>query len=274
MIIVAGGDSFIFGAELQDQQGHIPSQSTFPALLAKENNIEYCCAAWSGNANNAISRMTMTKCENLRKQNKKVSAIVTWTFTNRYEFRFNYNTQQRMSPWYSINSWSTIDDLNAIEKEFVNKNDNILAHQKATINRAKETGIADFAKTFFMHVGDNEYYEFYSSLKEILFLQNYFKQNSIPYLFLPADNHFHNHSNYFRRKDEYIDAIYNQIDWSKWYFFPDGTAADETLGPRGFYQWAVENKYPVGTTHPLEQAHQAAADLLRERFNELVTENL
>jgi hypothetical protein len=240
MIIVAGGDSFIFGSELADQQGHVPSQSTFPALLAQGH--EYCCAAWPGNANNAIARMTMTKCENLKKQNKEIGAIVTWTFTNRYEFRFNYNTQQRMTPWYSISSWSTIDDLNAIEKEFVNKNDNILAQQKATINRAKETGIADFAKTFFMHVGDNEYYEFYSSLKEILFLQNYFKQNSIPYLFLPADNHFCNHSIYFRRKDEYIDAIYNQIDWDKWYFFPDGTAADETIGPRGFYQWAVENK--------------------------------
>ena len=273
MILVAGGDSFIFGAELQDQING-PSLSTYPALLAKENNIEYCCAAWSGNANNAISRMTITACENLRKQNKEISAIVTWTFTNRYEFRFNYNTQQKISPWYSINAWSIVDDTKVIEKEFVNKNNGILAHQTATINRAKETGIADFAKTFFMHVGDNEYYELYSSLKEILFLQNYFKQNSIPYLFLPANNHFYNHPNYFRRKDEYIDSIYNQIDWSNWFFFDAGTEANHTKEPRGFYQWAVENKYPVGTTHPLEEAHTAAAELIKEKFNELVTNPL
>ena len=245
MILVAGGDSFIFGAELADQTHINPSMSTYPALLAKENNIEYHCAAWSGNANSAITRMTMTACENLRKQNKDVCAIVTWTFTNRYEFRFNYNTGQRISPWHSINSWSV--DVPATTK--------------------------DFAKTFFMHVGNNEYYELYSSLKEILFLQNYFKQNSISYLFLPADNHFYQHPNYYRRQDEFVDAIYNQIDWGKWFFFESGTEVDHTKEPRGFYQWAVENKYPVGITHPLEQAHSAAAKLIKEKFNDMVTQS-
>jgi hypothetical protein len=36
----------------------------------------------------------------------------------------------------------------------------------------------------------------------------------------------------------------------------------------------VENKYPVGTTHPLEEAHTAAAELIKEKFNELVTNPL
>ena len=91
---------------------------------------------------------------------------------------------------------------------------------------------------------------------------------------LTADNHFYQHPNFARSRDEYLDNLYNQIDWSQWYFFPAGTAANETTEPRGFYQWAVENKYPIGTTHPLEPAHRAAADLLKERFNELVTKNL
>lgn len=273
MIIVAGGDSFVFGAELADQIKGSPSMSTYPALLAKQSNLEYHCAAHSGNANSAITRMTMTACENLKKQNKDVSAIVTWTFTNRYEFRFNYNTRQQISPWYSVNPWTTLDNTRVIEKEFINHNKYILAHQEETIERAKQTGISDFSKTFFMHVGDNEYYELYSSLKEILFLQNYFKTNNIPYLFLPADNHFYQHPNYLRRQDEFIDAIYNQIDWNKWFFFESGIGFDQTKEPRGFYQWAVENKYPMGTTHPLEQAHRAAADLLKEKFNDLVTQS-
>ena len=111
-------------------------------------------------------------------------------------------------------------------------------------------------------------------LKEFVFLQNYFKVNQIPYLMLTADNHFYQHENFIRSRDEYLDNLYNQIDWNHWYVFPEGTAANETIEPRGFYQWAVENKYPIGTTHPLEQAHRAAADLLKERFNELVTKNL
>jgi hypothetical protein len=271
--VLAGGDSFIFGAELKDQING-PSLSTYPALLAKQNNMEYYCAAWSGNANNAITRMIVTACEKLKKENKKIIALVTWTFTNRYEFRFNYNTEQKISPWYSINSWSTLDNTSVIETEFKSKNDSILHSHKSHLDVIKKTGINEFAKNFFKHVGDNEYYELYSSLKEILFLQMYFEQNNIPYLFVPANNHFYDHPNYYRQQDEYIDSLYNQINWNKWFFFESGTQVNETKEPRGFYQWAMENKYPVGTTHPLEEAHQAAAELIKEKFNELVTKSL
>jgi hypothetical protein len=272
MILVAGGDSFIFGSELKDQTTG-PSMSTYPALLAKQNNMEYHCAAWSGNANGAIGRMTMAACEKIKYENSIV-VLVSWTFTNRYEFRFNYNTAQRITPWYSINSWTITDEISEIEKEFKTVDLLMLQRQKKTIDIAKRTGVSDFAKCFYKHVGDSEYYELYSSLKEILFLQYYLKANNIPYLFVTADNHFYDHPNYHRQRDEFINNLYNQIDWDKWFFFEGGTGADQTQEPRGFYQWAVENKYPVGTTHPLEQAHQAAAELIKEKFNELVTNPL
>lgn len=273
MILVAGGDSFIFGAELKDQING-PSVSTFPAILAKQNNFEYHCAAWSGNANNAISRMVITACENFKKQDKQIAAIVTWTFANRYEFRFNYNTRQHITPWYSINSWTTLENVNDIEKEFKTKDQEILYSQQKAIVTAKETGVADFAKTFFQHVGDSEYYELYSSLKEILFLQYYLKTNNIPYIFLSADNHFYDHPNYYRQKDQHIDSLYTQIDWDSWFFFERGVGFNQTKELRGFYQWAVENKYAIGTTHPLEHAHYDAAILIKEKFNELVKNSL
>lgn len=273
MILVAGGDSFIYGSELKDQTtGH--SMSTYPALLAKQCNMEYVCAAWSGNANNAISRMIVTTCEQLKEKKENITALVTWTFVNRYEFRFNYDTRQKNSPWYSINAWSTLDDTDKIEQEFKTKNKQILNFQKKHIDTTKQTGISEFAKVFFKHVGNSEYYELYSSLKEILFLQFYFKQNNIPYLFVPADNVFFEHPNFFRQQDVFLDAIYKQIDWDKWFFFDPGTKPNETKQPRGFYQWAAENKYQIGTTHPLEEAHAAAAELIKEKFNELVTKPL
>jgi len=41
------------------------------------------------------------------------------------------------------------------------------------------------------------------------------------------------------------------------------------------YQWAAENKYSVGAEgHPLEQARRDAAELIRERFNELVKKSI
>lgn len=270
MILIAGGDSFVFGAELKDQING-PSQSTYTALLAKENKMIYRCVAWPGNANNAISRMTLAACTEALKTNSNIGVIVTWSFANRYEFRFNYPTGHKISPWHTVNAWSTIDNFNEISKDFKSFDYDILYNQKKDLLIGKKTGTSKFAKTWFLHVGDSEYYELFSSLKEILFLQLFLEKNNIPFLFLAADNHFYNHPNYFRQRDEYIESMYNQIDWSKWFFFEPVTEIPEL---RGFYQWAVENKYPIGTTHPLEEAHQAAAELIKEKFNELVTKSL
>lgn len=269
MILVAGGDSFIFGAELADQIGG-PSQSTYTALLAKNRGYEYNCVAWSGNANNAITRMTMTECQRLIELGQKFCVMVTWTFVQRFEFRFNYGTRQKHSPWYSINSWTIEDDAKNIIGFFQKKDRKIAQAQLDNINTARQTGVADFAREFYYHVGDSEYYELYTSLREIVFMQNYLQKNNIPYMFTSADNCFYEHENYIRSRDVYLDALYNQIDWGNWFFFPEGTEANETRAPRGFYQWSVENKYPIGTTHPLEEAHAAAAELMQEKFNELV----
>jgi hypothetical protein len=98
-------------------------------------------------------------------------------------------------------------------------------------------------------------------------------------MFMTADNHFYQHenldNNYVRSHDEDIDNLYDQIDWEIGSWFPPGTEANETLTPRGFYQWAVENKYKVGPQgHPLEDAHQDATELIKEKFNELVKKSI
>ena len=107
MILVAGGDSFIFGSELSDQRNGMCSQSVIPALLARSHNAEYLCVAEPGNANNAISRQVMAACE--INKGKDIFAFVMWTFTHRYEFRFNYSTGRCSSPWHSINLWGLRD---------------------------------------------------------------------------------------------------------------------------------------------------------------------
>jgi hypothetical protein len=97
--------------------------------------------------------------------------------------------------------------------------------------------------------------------KWIIALQQYLKFHDYPYLFTCIDN--------------CVVTDNPEIDWDSWYLFPAGTNPDETLRPRGFYQWAIENKYSIGIDgHPLEQAHQDAAELIKEKFNELVTKYL
>lgn len=253
-MIIAAGDSFVYGSELQSPN------NTFTALLGSDE-----CVAWPGYSNDAIARTTIERCE----QGGVTGVIVSWTFPGRYEFRFTYDTQQRKSPWYSINSWTIEDNSSRIAQEFVTKDDAILKHQIDTVKRAKQTGVQDFARTFYQHVGSSEYWEIYSTLKEIVYLQNYLKNKKIPYLFTCADNSIiYNYT--VENADTVISSLCNQIDFNNWFWFPAGTHVHETCNPRGFYQWAMENKYKVGTTHPLEEAHQDAAELMKDRFNDLV----
>lgn len=270
MIVVAGGDSFVFGSELQDCGPHY-SLSTFPALLSKDIG-QYVCVAWPGYGNDGIARSVIQKCERLKDQEKVV--IVSWTFPGRYEFRYTYDTQQRNSPWYTITPWTTAT-IDTMQKEFVNTNSDVLAHHIESTERAKNTGVADFAKVFYQHVGSSEYWEIYSTLKEIVYLQNYLKINNIPYLFTCADNCIFN--NYTcNNADDTIKSLTDQIwaDEDNWFWFPAGVNPQDTCEPRGFYQWAVENKYSIGTTHPLEQAHQDASKLIKDKFDEMVTKSV
>ena len=130
-------------------------------------------------------------------------------------------------------------------------------------------------RSFYTHVGNSEYYEMYSTLKEVVFLQNYLTSNRVPYLFCTADMYFKDHENYLRHAhDVSMNVLYKQIDWSNWFLFPPGQGPNQTEGPRGFYQWAIESKYQIGSTHPLEQAHIDASVLMQEKFNELVEKHI
>jgi len=269
MIIVAGGDSFTLGVELADQVQGQPSNNTIPALLAKNNNHDYTCVARGGNSNTAITRQLMDYLSGV--EHKNVFVYVMWTFLQRYEFRFSYDTGRKHSPWLSINTWD-VNDLDNVKFNKTEKSVNLFLNNKHIL---ESSGVANFAKTFYKHIGNSEYWELYSTLKEIVLLESYLKLKQIPYMFTCADTYIENNEIYQRHsQDVSINTLYTQIDWSCWYSFPKGFGANQTQSPRGFYQWAVENKYPVGITHPLEQAHQDAAELMKDKFNELVTKSI
>jgi len=236
MIIVAGGDSFVWGTELADCTYTVYSQSTFPALLSNSQGLNYQCVARPGNANDAITRMVIDKCENIIDD---MAVVVAWSFVTRYEFKFTYSIDSPISPWCSIN----------------------LHRNKFQIDR--------FSEEFFKHVGTNPDYQKYNTLRSIILLQTYLEKKNIPYLFLPTDSHFY--VDHGEGVDSIVKTLFDLINWDNWYFFPSATESWNTTSPRGFYQWAVESKYSIGSDqHPLEKAHQDAAQLIQGKFNELV----
>jgi hypothetical protein len=102
----------------------------------------------------------------------------------------------------------------------------------------------------------------HTSPKIILEFQQYCEHHNIPYLFTCVDNCL-------------VELLDPRTRMNNWYLFPAGAGANQTDTPRGFYQWAVENKYKVGIDgHPLEQAHLDAAELIKEKFDEMVTKHL
>lgn len=267
MNIVAGGDSFVYGSELKDCiRAH--SHSTFPALLAHNNKHNYRCTAWPGMGNDSIARRVIKECYVHEIHHDTDNFVfVNWTFPSRYEFRFNYDTGQRTGHWYGITPHTADQKLE----------NHIARMQSEHIARARNLGMGEFAESFYKHVG-GDYWDVYTSLKEIVHLQNFCIANKLKFMFTCADNSIlynkliHNSSNRAMTMcDDNINMLVKQIkDKEKhWFWFPDGES-----GPRGFYQWAMENKYPSGATHPLEEAHEAAYQLMKDKFNELVKEPL
>lgn len=248
MILIAGGDSFIFGNELPDWYSNPQqySQFTFPSLWAKQtlvNNVfvGYHSCARPGNSNDAIQRMTIQNIEQLQNEKPKeeILIVVAWTFVPRFEFPFEFSIDSPDSPFATISVYE----------------------------QSNRSAVKDFAKTFFKNVSVH-WYQHYNTVKSILILQNYLNYKKIPYLFTMTDNIVLSYQN-----DDQLNPYWKMVDFSKWFFFPPANEPHNTTTPRGFYQWAVENKYPVGPDkHPLEQAHHDAAILMKEKFNELVTQ--
>jgi len=239
MILVAGGDSFIHGNELSDWDINSPidSKLTFTSLLAEQAGIGYVSCARPGNSNDAILRMTVNKCSQLVLEKRDPIVVVAWTFVPRFEFPFEYPVDSPDSPFATISIYEGT-------------------------NRKP---VRDFAKQFFTNI-NIDWFQHFNTVKSILMLQTYLKFNKIPYLFTAADNIVFSYKN-----DSQLKSYWDMVDFTNWYMFPEANELWNTTTPRGFYQWAVENKYPIGPCqHPLEQAHYDASNLMKERFNELV----
>jgi hypothetical protein len=253
--LISAGDSMILGSELG-------SSPTYPALVAKMLHMDYDCLAIAGTSNDAIRRTVMNYAST---QSLDIVLVVQWTFFNRYEFRLTYDTEQENSPWYSINAWN-VESESEIKRVFQNKQNAITQSHLTKLRKNYELGINDFAKMFFKHTG-SEYTELYSTLKEIVFLQYYLDSKNIPYIFTSSDSSLFD-VDYFTLKnpDLTIATLYNEIKWDRWFKFP---SKSDRFNGHGFYNWAIENNYPIGITHPLAESHCDAANLMKDCIYEM-----
>ena len=135
-------------------------------------------------------------------------------------------------------------------------------HWRARADTFNTTGVKPFAEAIYKHAA-NQYHETYLSWKSIIWLQNILEKKQIPFMFTLADNTlFYDELKPHKDQDGLLTALYNEIDFTKWFSFGERMM--------GFNQWAFLNEYPRGTTHPLDEAHTDAVKLMLPTFNKLI----
>jgi len=240
-VLITGGDSFTYGSELPSQE------HAWANLLATRKGWNICNTARPAASNSSIRRNVMNAVHKYKELDLFVA--VMWSFPNRYEFRFAYDTGHIDSPWYSINPW-TYNDEN-FEEHFFTKDDDVLAAQQANRANAEAKGMTAFAKSYIQNVAQTEYWEIYNSWCEIAMLQNYLIKHNIPYIFTQVDNSLFECNS---EMDGTLTTLRADIDMTKF-------VMDE-----GMFNWAKRTKQQFYTTHPRESAHIEWINMLYDRI--------
>jgi hypothetical protein len=90
-------------------------------------------------------------------------------------------------------------------------------------------------------------------------LQQYLERKGLLYIFSLVDEALLD--NVKTWADENIISLWNQLDFDRWVTFENN---------QGFYTWARDYKYPMGTTHPLEPAHVDAFKHIVQNYSDLL----
>ena len=255
---IAGGCSFTFGHELSDdQEGKLPSKKTWAHGL-KPNDHEYVCTAYPGSGNSGIARRVFNAVAN---STDVGGVVVMWSFLSRYDWAMPRHRDLEETRWASISPW----DTNAGNEEAFRTLANSEPQQEEWRVRKeifKDTGVRDFSESIYKYAA-NEYHETYLSWKSIIWLQNILEKKKIPFMFTLADNSlFYHEFEQHKDKDNLLSALHKEIDFTKWFSFGDRMM--------GFNQWAMLEDYPRGITHPLDEAHHDAVNLMLPTFNKLI----
>ena len=256
---IAGGCSFTLGNELSDDiDGKTPSKNTWASALSSNTDNEYKCVAFGGLGNSAIARRTFTE---IAHTDDIGCVVVMWSFLSRYDWAMPRHRMLEDTRWATISPW----DTTAGNEEAFMKMQGSETQQVQWRTRQdlmEETGVKPFAEAIYKHAA-NEYHETYLSWKSIVWLQNILEKKKIPFMFTLADNSlFYNNTEHHKDKDRFMSALHKEIDLTKWFFFGERNM--------GFNQWSLLNNYPRGTTHPLDEAHKDAVQLMLPTFNKLI----
>lgn len=253
-IILSGGCSFTFGNELSDDNGKTFSKKSWAANLSNQVQGNYFTVAKGGAGNQSIARRLFEYISN----NKGDYVILAmWSFTSRYDWAMPRHNLLENTRWASITPWDTHVNQKEVEEK-LSGSEPVLQDFMRRKEEYIQTNVGPFADALYKYAA-NQYHETYLSWKSIVWLQNILEKRGIPYMFTLADNTlFYELNDVLYQDDTLMKALYNEVDFSKWFSFGERMM--------GFNQWATLNDYEYATTHPLDKAHKDAAELMKDKF--------
>ncbi len=213
--VIAIGDSFLAGAELGSPN------LTWPALFARDLNLDYQCLARSGHSIQFVLRNLL---ESLHKETVPCFYVLHWPSALRFEY-----VNRQNDTWVQINPNSILfgNDRSEIVKKIYYQDVNSL-------------------------LGDK-----WKALSTIFSAILALKQTSHSYAMSTVDNflfdtEFHN--------PLYIEYLQNQC-----------RSEIKDFEGLPFHFWAAKNNFLIGPNgHPLEQAHQAAFEITKPLYQQII----
>lgn len=265
MKLFSFGCSLVFGDELQDTKLGTFSQLTWPALWAKEQGFSYQCFAENGLSNWAITRKLIQTLG----EYKPDIILVQWTYNSRIEIRKNNNLFQNLSLWSNLENvsamvknsrpsrlraWPKNKTMEEFEKEE-------LKLEKELIAKSYEFD-SEFAKLWYNNVSSYET-DLYYSLIYINLALFWINMNGITAIFAASDNDLNNK---IKCEDTVLNELYHHVQKNiSWIGWPN-------KGGNGFIPWAQETEQIFGVSHPLEDAHVNALEIVRPQLNRIINE--
>jgi hypothetical protein len=240
MILLTSGDSFTYGNELSDDSPNCPSGKTWSANLAKHFGFAYECVAKGGAGNDCISRVLITRANEIRKTSTPFVVAVMWTYPGRIELKVQ-------SAWHQLNDYVFWDSIEKLQAQWPDKGEKFYASMLAKIQKDREAGRLDLFRDYMKFTVLTGDYSIIKSYQSIFVTAQYLMHHKIPFFFVNAVNEANITGNRITRDIlPYLDSI-NQPDW---------------MPVPSFYNWAKENNYECGSAHPLDQAHTDYAKLI------------
>lgn len=270
-IVISGGDSFTFGAEIDDfSDSYIPHEKSWANQVAQKIGKTHINVARSGRSNSFIVRHIIHQLAKIDLTKNKVFVQVMWTFTNRNEFAIGMPTGEYDSPWAALTPFSHIDETESNWFKNTSKSlstwEFVYKSLKNRYEKDRQIGLVDFASQYNRLIQSAPLNDSYTSVKEVLLLQSFLENKKIPYIFTYV-NRFVMEGLFHDAKrnpgGEYLNTARSLIKKENWYRFPGNFKFPGNVQEYvGFDDWARYSRYEYATSHPREPAHTDAADLI------------